>query len=59
VEVHLVTGTRLTASSFQVVGSLLMAVLDPAKPRENYALLNPSAIAAYLPGAVIPESAGG
>ncbi len=56
VVVEMINGTRITAYSFQVVGSLLMAVLDPAKPRESYALVNPGAVAAYVPGEDIKES---
>lgn len=56
INIEMLNGTRISACGFQVVGSMLMAVLDPDKPRESYALLNPAAVAACLPGEPIPES---
>lgn len=49
VEVRLIDGTAIFAHNFAVVGQLIQAITNPSNPRESYALVNPSAVIAYLP----------
>ena len=50
VKVLLHNGHSFDVASVTVAGSLLMGVTNPNRPREDYLLINPAAVAAYSPG---------
>lgn len=50
INVRMQDGHCFRVAQVSVVGSLLLGVTNPDRPRDEYVLINPSAVAMYLPG---------